>query len=343
MSAEAYESRVLPWSEAAAGDVLDAVNRGRVAAGLDARSPELWRWRGESPGGAFVAEARHRGELRAVVCGVRHRVRLEDQDTTFLEVVDVVNDFDAGAGLHRAAAILEAGKCFAAELGGRVGDGSPLAYGIPNRRAHRLGLARLKTEILRSENVLVSVLGTFHPVTGDDPPVSRESLAGIDVEEVSSIPSAIDGVFPTFAEGRPAVGVRDAAWIDWRFLRHPEREYRVAVARRAGEIRGYAVLRQGEYAGHAGGILVDWIVPPGEPAASWELLVWASEVTRAAGGDRLVCNVPDKSPEWAGFQAVGFRVHGTDEYLVMRSFQKPYIMSWLFAHWFYTLGDSERG
>ena len=36
------------------------------------------------------------------------------------------------------------------------------------------------------------------------------------------------------------------------------------------------------------------------------------------------------------------RARGTDEYLVFKSFQKPYVMSWLFANWYYTQGDTQR-
>jgi hypothetical protein len=277
--------------------------------------------------------AREAGEVVAGVLALRQDVVLEGEPARFLHVVDVFNDFERGVGLRRARAYLDLCEAFRRRLGGQAPEEHPVFHGIPNRRAHRLGFARLGYEILRSENVLVADVTTHDPEPG----------SGIDVEEVSEFPDEIAGVFEAYRGRKGALGVRDAAWLNWRFVRHPERDYRIALARRAGELLGYAVLRRGVYAGHGGGILADWLVPMEVPHLAWELLAWAGEVSRGEGAERLLCSVPDKGPEWAAFQAMGFKAWGTDEYVVIRSFQKPYVMSWLFANWYYTLADSERG
>jgi len=312
-------------------DVLAALNRGRAAQGLEQRSRELWRWRAAAPDGAVLGLARSGADVRAVLVGVRHCVRLEGVLVPWIEVVDVFNDFTAGSGLARTRALLDLADAFAREHGGTAPEKANVLYGIPTRRAHRIGRARFKQEILRSENAL-SVRPSSVVWTGN----------GFDVVEVERFGDEVEGLFRRYAEHRPAMLVRDAERLDWRYADHPERDYRIALARRrGGELVGYAVLRIGEYAGLTGGVLADWMVLPEEAGAGMELLVWAGEVAREH--DRLVLNVPDKSPEFALFQAVGFQVSGTDEYLVFRGFQKPYVMSWLFAHWTYTLGDSERG
>ena len=323
---------VSPWGDQDP-DVLAALNRARASVGLPPRSPALARWRAEQPGGAYAGVARVDGEVRAGVVGVRRRVWVEGEPVWWMEVVDAFNDFGAGAGLRRTDAYVRACEAFARELGGAAPGGVPILHGVPTRRAHRIGLARLRYEILRSENVLSMDVDAYDP----------KAAPGVDVEELDELPEGVDAAFERFRADRGAILARDAETLDWRYARHPERRYRLAVARRGGEIRGYTVLRRGRYAGWEGGLLVDWIVPPSEPEVGWALLAWAAEAARADGAERLVCNVADKFPEWILLQAVGMRAFGTDEYLVFRSFQKPYVMSWLFASWYYTLGDSERG
>ncbi len=69
----------------------------------------------------------------------------------------------------------------------------------------------------------------------------------------------------------------------------------------------------------------------------------AAQVGLELGIQRLEFGVSTWSPEYRMFQSLGFQVFDSAEYMLFRSFQKPYIMSWLFHHWHYTLGDLERG
>ncbi len=333
----------LPDDDAERG-VLEALNRGRAAQGLEPRSAALWHWRTrENPDGACLGVARDAsGRLLAAIVGVRRRAILEGRPVVFLEIADVFNDFGAGRGLLRAKTYVALGEAFARAFGGPSGAGptdgapsktSPLMWGVPTRRAHRIGLARHGYEILRSENRLATEVRRFAP----------GGALGVELEDAQGFPSDIGGLFERFARGRGAILARDAARLDWRYARHPERRYRIALARRAGELAGYAVSRLGAWGGETGALLVDWCVPPEESGAASALLAWAGSLARREGATRLVLNVPDKSPEWAFFQDRGLRVFGTDEVLVFRGFRKPYVMSWLFANWFYTLGDGERG
>lgn len=329
-----------PWGDEARG-VQSAIDQGRYLHRLEPRMQRVWAWRAACPAGAVLGVARDGSRtVRAAIAGVRHEVLLEGTRTSWIEVVDLLNEFRLGRGLARTRALIELVQTFAKEVGGRAPEASPVIYGLPNRRAHRIGLRRFGQEVLRSENVLVAPPETFEP----------KPVSGVEVEEVNEFPADTElaPLFDRWAADRGAIGTRSNAWLTWRFNQHPEREYRVVTARRGGELAGYLVVRLGEYAGHSGAILSDWVVPVNDPAAAWELLARVSAPclengSFANGGGSIVVAVPDKSPEWAAFQSIAFQAHGTREYMVFRGFQKPYIMSWLFSNWHHTLADTERG
>lgn len=316
-------STVSPTDEVADRDAL------LIALG---RTPEEWAWWRANPDGLCLGVARAAtGRIQSAIVGLRHRARLVGEGTHFLEIVDVFNDFGSGTGLNRAKAYLELGRAYAAEFGGRMPDGHPLVYGVPNRRAHRIGLKYHGYEILRSENLL-SI-----PPDG----IAPAPTSGAEIEEVESFPAGMADVFARAMEGVEAVSIRDAERLQWRFASHPARPYRIAIARHDGKPTGYAVYRRHSWEGERG-LLCDWMVPAGDGESRHALLAWAADCVRADGLDALTVLFSDMSREWSLFQELGFRAGGTHDYLVFRSFQKPYVMSWLFEHWSYTLSDTQR-
>ncbi len=290
------------------------------------RSAENARWRyASAPDGAEVAFALDAGgRALAGIAGTRRRALLEGTEVAFLEIGDVFNDFEQRPGLARARALLAAGAAFAETFGGPAPEKCPVMYGLPDRRAHRIGLRRLEWEVLRSENELRAPLGSL-------PALPAPEIA---LEEAPRFPPEVADLFRGFAASRPAILVRDRAVLDWRYAEHPEREYAIGLARRAGELAGYAVYHEGW--------LHDWIVPPGVASSGDALLAWAAGRARDEGRSALSVSVPDTAPEWLVFQERGFRAVGARGFFAFRSFQRPAIMSWLFKHWYYTRGDVER-
>ena len=296
-------------------------------------------------GWASRSHADQSGSAAALAVGLVQPAFLRGERAEFLELVALWNDFEGGSGLGRARPVRSLGERFASELGGHAPDLFPVFYGVPNRRAHRLGRRSLGFEILRSENRLEAALDRL------EPPGSGSSA--VEIEEVERFPEDVLELFQRFAQGREALLVRDAQRLDWRFVDHPERRYSVALARRGGVLAGYVVVRaDGGAELPAGGqawegrpslLIADWLVPTDDSEASAALLTWAGARARSASLEHIATSVPTKSPEWLRFQKAGFRVFGAHDYVAFRSFQRPYIMSWLFEHWYATLGDDQRG
>jgi len=302
-----------------------ALERARVAAygGPERDERELaWRY-GTAPHGAVLAVARDTAgvELAGLVA-TRQRVRFEGQELYWLELGDLWNDFGRGAGLSRARPLLAAGAAFAEAFCGFAPEKHPLVYGLPNRRAHRLGLARLEWEVLRSENELALDLAR----------APEGGASDVTLEQPARFPPEVEEAFLRHAEGRAATLWKDAAALNWRHVDGPRRG-ELALARRAGEPVGFAVQRDG--------LLLELATAAADEAARLALVLWAADRARAAGATRLAAVVPDTAPEFLALQALGFRVGPTREFLCFRSFQRPAIMSWLFKHWSYSRADTE--
>lgn len=297
----------------------------RSAGGGPRREEQELAWRyGAAPHGAVLAVARDAGgvELAGLVA-TRQRVRFEGQELFWLELGDLWNDFARGSGLARARPLLAAGAAFAEAFCGFAPEKHPVVYGLPNRRAHRLGLARLEWEVLRSENELV--LDLARAPAGEPTDVR--------LEEPARYPPEVEAAFLRHAEGRGATLWKDAAALNWRHVDGPRRG-ELALARRGGEPVGFAV--------HARGLLLELASAAGDETTRRALVVWAAARARAAGATRLAAVVPDTAPEFLALQALGFRVGPTREFLCFRSFQRPAIMSWLFKHWSYSRADTLR-
>jgi len=136
--------------------------------------------------------------------------------------------------------------------------------------------------------------------------------------------------------------VRDAAYLEWRYVACPGLDYAILVARRRWSRRtdALAVLRAG-WIGEPIGALVDWIVPRDEPGLERRLLLACHRWCRERGLARMVAWARPGSHADALLRSAGH---------VER--ESPFLLTVLRGHgtvgvedmrdrWDYTIGDSD--
>jgi hypothetical protein len=310
---------------------FNLVNAG-VDAGFRQRSLEEWRWRFlENPAGRRIALAFDElGSVLAQYAGSPQRLRL---DGVWVEVTQGIDSFSvpAARGLGHRGTFARTGRFFAERYGGLVGEGDPWMWGFPVPLARRVGERLLDYVPLRSQPLLV--LDRFSRVPAGE---SAEELSG---PSLHAHAHELQQLFLARAAGPWVLADRQASALDWRFMRHPTRSYRLGVSRSSSsELRGLAVWRTGTWEGRRVGLLCDWLA---HPDAEGDLVRWAVARAEEEGVDRIVHLLPPACESFANLQELGFRVCPSSLLLVGHGFDAAYPTRFWSQHWYYTLGDTD--
>lgn len=320
-----YELRALRAEDEPA--LLDAW---RASFGAErARAPEEWRHLFlRNPAGTRAFVALRGGAVVAQYAGLPVRARVEGEARVFTQSVDSFVRPEHRRGLKAPGLFVRLARAYFDEYG--VNGPDAVHFGWPVEAAWRIGRRFLEYELVREELALVRELAPGP----HEPPDGVELLEGVD-ERATRLDARC-------AEDAGAATVRDAAWLAWRYLEHPARDYEL-LALRAGdeELRGLAVLR-GRHPDWPGcALLVDWLVPADDEDAGEALERAVLARARAAGARRVVAWLPDWAAAFARLQRRGWRVHPTDYDLAARCFERRLDQWWLRRRWWTTLGDSD--
>ncbi len=305
--------------------------------GLAERDLAYWRWQFEQNTLARteVAVAIAGGRVVGQYAAVPQRALDEGGEITTGLVVDAFVLPEYRRAGSRPGIIIHLARdlhdCWCGPRARLVDRGHSLLYGYPFP-IWRIAQRHLASEIVRDMDVLFSEIAVpgFVPVASPN---------DVEVVEIDDVVAAADAVWASVvAETRFGL-VRDGRYLDWRYVRHPQKRYRVFLARGAdGVPRGLAVYHQGRYTVDAG-IVCDWIVPAADEAAENALLA-ALQARAAEDGTPVLLSVfPQNDPRFLRWQRKGFLVGPPSHFLVMNTF--GHHVRYLRDRWFFTLGDSD--
>jgi hypothetical protein len=189
-------------------------------------SAEHWAWKYGECRGCGVGVWREDGRLVGHYGGVSRDILLFGVPSRALQVGDVMVDpCERGALSRRGVLFIAASTLLERE----VGYGAPhlLGVGFPNARANRLPalLGLYDTGLGRMMAVCWPARRTRPGLRIRLRPLDPASAAGGEV---------IESCWRAMAKSLPenVIGVRDAAYVRHRYLRHPENRYRFFVVRR---------------------------------------------------------------------------------------------------------------
>jgi hypothetical protein len=287
------------------------------------RSAAHWDWAfRRNPAGVRLHLARRGGRVVGRYGALPVRARVMGETRTFANLIDSA----VWPGETEGEVLLPLAQALLAAHGGP--DGDLVHYGWPVERDLAFGKQHLEHELLR-----VTCLLSREP--GPGPRVPPDG-----VEELARFGPEADELYSCCATHWHASAIRDAAFLNWRFVEHPARRFRLLGFRGGSVLRGYAAYHFGPELLFGPALLMDWLVLPGDEEASERLLAAVLACARADGAPALAAAFPEWSPWSLYFQERGF-LHGPSEYLeVVRSTVPRFDMLWLRDNWWTTLADA---
>jgi hypothetical protein len=110
----------------------------------------------------------------------------------------------------------------------------------------------------------------------------------LQTERVTNADEGFDRIWARCRGEKMFSTMRDRAWVQWRFLASPMKEYRVTLARLAGEPKGYCVHRLVAGKNHHYAVLAEMFFSEHEPRVRNALLCDLIEDLLAAKADALM-------------------------------------------------------
>jgi GNAT superfamily N-acetyltransferase len=172
--------------------------------------------------------------------------------------------------------------------------------------------------------------------------------AQVIVEEIDTKDSALNGFWARVCKKYPVMVVRDALFLDWRYRQIPDRHYKLWAARQDKQIIAIAALRHVLIEGIACGMVVDFLIEPGECGrlGGEVLLQRAAEHFHQQDLDLAGCLMLPHADEIKALRRQGYllcprRLQPQPFRVVVRGFEGGQHSACLLdlRNWFLTMGD----
>ncbi len=286
----------------------------------DKLRPEFWKWEfTDGPAGkAFIYMAEDGGRLAGHFADIPRRFSLNGEVTLGTLSLDLMVHPD----FRRKGIFVEMGK-YAAQ---RVEKENGLFMtAFPIRKETIAGLLKIGWEVVGELPVLVyplrfrGIIDRYLHIS----PLSlliggvarggyslflggrrREKDPGIQLEEVTRLDEKFDRFWENASRIHSILGVRDRAFLTWRYFRNPFRNYTVYRAMDHGEMAGYLILRKVDLLNFNSAIIVDLLALNEKSLIS--LVAKGIEGSAERGADLVGCMIPRKHSYYRLLRTLGF-------------------------------------
>ena len=326
------EYNMRPYQEGDAQGILETFNTvfGENHPDFVPRTMAQWKWSfDENPAGKRIWLAECEGQIAAQCAALPYRVWIDGQPSSFTQGVDSMVHPDHRRGLRRPGLFVATARPFFKQFTGPGQD--ILHYGWPVEPAWRIGRTFLGYEIVHTQSV-------HFRANGEGPTESPEG-----VERITAFGPDAERLYERCREqgSKPwgASVIRDAAYLNWRYITNPHHKYDIFGVRRAGELVGFAAYRRADAPRPNSGLIMDWLVPEDEPEVAELLREAVLAQSRRDQTDALIVVFPAWSYWHRKFQEWNWTL-APSNYLLIGIIQNPkYDTYWLRENWWYQLSE----
>ncbi len=304
-------------------------------AGYERRDMTLWRWQYlENPAGhrihlAVAADGTVAGHYAALPM----RVVTPQGPTVFSQIVDSFVHPDYRHGLKRPGLFVHTAVAALDRWTEELGDG--VYWGLPVPQAKRISIRFLDYIEWRPIEYLSLDLADAELAAPD----------GIRIKKVSVIGSELEGLSTRFLADKRCTAVRDAAHLNWRYARCPERRYDLYEAWRDHLVVGFMALRPRHELLPGSCCIAELMVHEGDATVLDALLASAANRARMRDRSHLVTILAPWTWEAEQLRQRGFATVPSSASMYrsigLRLHQPGLSVDQLEQGWWYSLGDTD--
>jgi len=318
-------------------------------------SSEYWRWKYfENPAGpACVAVALVGRDIVGSLAFLPFRTRVHAREVVSAQQVDVAikPEYRRGGVYFRLAQAL---------ITEAVERGIAFGFGFATDETLALSVQFLGFTPVGTVRRLVKVLNYWHyagamfgprvaralrrigtPNRGRDRRAAGRRALG--VEPIDRFDERFDSLAANVTQGRIML-VRDAAYLNWRYVDCPTVAYARYAARTGDDVRGFVVFHAFKDKGVVRGIIDELVCSSEDSDLVEGLLSTAVSDLAAEGAVNAVCWLPSWHPLAARLRAVGFRERKARNHLIVLPNESKMLDDEQLGEessWYYTHGDSD--
>jgi GNAT superfamily N-acetyltransferase len=166
----------------------------------------------------------------------------------------------------------------------------------------------------------------------------KEKAQGIQLEEVTQLDSRFDRFWQKAMNLYVVMGIRDQAFLDWRYFKNPVRTYTFYRAIENGEMTGYLVLRKVDLLRFNSAVIVDLLALSDQALRA--LIEKGIQQGQREGADLIGCMIPQRHPYYQVLRESGF-LPSPKKFLLMVYRQGKGMVSLAPETWYMNCGDTD--
>jgi hypothetical protein len=316
---------------------------------------KTWHWKYESnpaapPGGPRMFVVECGGRIVGFLGTLAGRVKIRDSVLPLMWTVDwAVHPKHRGCGVRMFRYSLEVLKDVV-----HLGAALPRSYAL----ARKLGALdactpttftrllhpynALRARPIRTDLVLLftglSKLASVGLALVRDRPCTRH----VKVNPISQLDGRFDALWERASTGYDVITVRDAAFLNWRFVECPHKTYKIFAAQKDEEVSGYVVFRMAESNGSRCAQIVDFLVCRDDRDSLVCLLAAVTEYAESQEADTVRCLISQDQTTYQGVLKRNGFLFRRDRVKMLLNPGSPEVDYMLNSrNWFLTYGDSD--
>lgn len=289
----------------------------------------VWKYRGPNPAGSpLIYVAENDGEIVAHFAIMPMRYRIDGQTVLGSHSLAMMV---TPAWQNRGLIKFVADKL----LADAVEAGLAFTYGYPNDNAYDLHLKLLGYEDVCRQQLWQRELASGEASKGEAPNI------GLDWREITVFSAEAEALFSRTEPRLGAAVLRDAAFLNWRYLARPDVRYFAFGAYRGAELAGYCVLKLYQEGSLLRGHFLDILAVADDDEAGGFLLDMGLDFFRSKGCGEVNLWMQG-SPFICGLLARrDFRTVSSRPFICRFNRDKGYFQPRLTdKNWYFTMGDT---